>query len=272
MRYVLVQKKGGGYVTVHSLFIYSRMFRCSQFREGSPYRRLGLLKGNRFGQYFFDNFHELAVKAIKEFEKPNMEQQAAATGRPVVDLERERRYIYSEAKTLSYRPNAPGNNQGRQNNNNGGYNAHNQGRNFQRKKKKKKKKKKGFARTARKKRCLNVGLSFQVAKAITSRETPARPPKGGTTTSRREEARARTKTTTRATVSGTTIKANAKSSRRVKLRRCRATRTRASRTARTAAATNSERRESNTLLSEDFRLISPGRPFATFYFVLEARN
>jgi hypothetical protein len=97
-----------------------------QFREGSPYRRLGLLKGNRFGQYFFDNYHELAVKAIKEFERPNLEQQAAAYGRPLVELERERRYIYSEAKTLQYRPNAPNANQGRPNNN-----SSQGGRNFQ---------------------------------------------------------------------------------------------------------------------------------------------
>jgi hypothetical protein len=40
----------------------------------------------------------LATQAIKAFEKPHMEQQAAALGKPVVELERDRRYIYSKAQ------------------------------------------------------------------------------------------------------------------------------------------------------------------------------
>jgi hypothetical protein len=76
------------------------MFRDFQFRDGSPYKRLGLLNGNRFGQYFFDNNLQIATKAVKAFEKPNLEQQAMASGRPVVELERERRAIFADAKTL----------------------------------------------------------------------------------------------------------------------------------------------------------------------------
>jgi hypothetical protein len=87
-----------------------------QFREGSPYRRLGLLKGNRFGQFFFDNRPELGIKAIKEFEHPNLEQQAAALGKPLVKLERERQFIYSGPKT--YDKPANRGNQGRPTNNN----------------------------------------------------------------------------------------------------------------------------------------------------------
>jgi hypothetical protein len=41
----------------------------------------------------------LGIKAIKESERPNLEQQAAASGKTLVELERERRYIYSDAKT-----------------------------------------------------------------------------------------------------------------------------------------------------------------------------
>jgi hypothetical protein len=58
------------------------------------------LNGNRFGQYFFDNLAQLATKAVKEYEKPNLEQQALASGRPVVDLERERRAIFADARVL----------------------------------------------------------------------------------------------------------------------------------------------------------------------------
>jgi hypothetical protein len=76
-----------------------------------------LLNCNRFGQFFFDNVPQLATKAIKAFERPNLEQQAAITGKPLVELERERRYIYSDAKTYdrpqSSRP--PNNNQNNQN-------------------------------------------------------------------------------------------------------------------------------------------------------------
>jgi hypothetical protein len=61
---------------------------------------LGHLNGNRFGEYFFDNLPQLAIKAVKEYEKPNLEQQALTTGRPVVELERERRSIFADAKTL----------------------------------------------------------------------------------------------------------------------------------------------------------------------------
>jgi hypothetical protein len=72
-----------------------------QFREGNPYRRLGHLNGNRFGQYFFDNLPQLAIKAVKEFEKPNLEQQALASGRPVVEIERERRAVFADARVLN---------------------------------------------------------------------------------------------------------------------------------------------------------------------------
>jgi hypothetical protein len=75
-----------------------------------------LLNGNRFGQFFFDNTPQLAIAAIKAFERPHMEQQAAATGRPVVDLERERRYIYSKPTSLD-RPAPQRQNQGRNGNN-----------------------------------------------------------------------------------------------------------------------------------------------------------
>ncbi len=75
-----------------------------QFREGSPYRRLEHLNSNRFGQYSFDNLLQLAIKAVKEFEKPNLEQQAIAPGRPVVELERERRAIFADAKVLQNAP------------------------------------------------------------------------------------------------------------------------------------------------------------------------
>jgi hypothetical protein len=92
--------KKGGYsvVTVTSRL---SLFRDFQFRGGSPYKRLGLLNGNRFGQYFFDNNLQIATKAVKAFEKPNLEQQAMATGRPVVDLERERRTIFADARMLN---------------------------------------------------------------------------------------------------------------------------------------------------------------------------
>jgi hypothetical protein len=52
----------------------------------------------------------LATKAVREFEKPNLEQQAIAAGRPVVELERERRAIFADAKVLNppYQPKPQG--------------------------------------------------------------------------------------------------------------------------------------------------------------------
>jgi hypothetical protein len=97
---VRTKKKGGGctYTTYVLWSLLLPFYVVLQFRDGSPYRRLGLLNGNRFGQFFFDNVPQLATEAIKAFEKPNLEQQAAAMGKPVVELERERRYIYSKAQ------------------------------------------------------------------------------------------------------------------------------------------------------------------------------
>jgi hypothetical protein len=62
---------------------------------------LGLLNCNRFGEYFFDNSHQLAIKAVKAFEKPAIEKQAIASGRPVVELEREQRYPFSKAQVFT---------------------------------------------------------------------------------------------------------------------------------------------------------------------------
>jgi hypothetical protein len=39
------------------------------------------LNANRLGEFFFDNVHQLATKAVKEFEKPALEKQAICFGK-----------------------------------------------------------------------------------------------------------------------------------------------------------------------------------------------
>ncbi len=91
----------------NSFFVISCLF---QFREGSKFKRLGLLNANRFGEFFFDNVHQLATKAVKEFEKPALERQAIASGRPMAELEREQRYPFAKPQVFMSN-NAPRNNQ-----------------------------------------------------------------------------------------------------------------------------------------------------------------
>jgi hypothetical protein len=93
-------KKAGGGRSTRCIKSHLIVLLLIQFRERSPYKRLGLLNGNRFGQYFFDNLPQLATKVVRDFEKPNLEQQAITTGRPVVELERERRSIFADARML----------------------------------------------------------------------------------------------------------------------------------------------------------------------------
>jgi hypothetical protein len=86
-----------------------------QFRHGSPYRRLGLLNSNRFGEYFFDDVHQLATKAVKEEGKASLEQLAITTGKPLVEVERETNYTFSSAKTYNRPPKAANQNQKKNN-------------------------------------------------------------------------------------------------------------------------------------------------------------
>jgi hypothetical protein len=79
-----------------------------QFREGVAYRRLGLLDCNRFGEYFFNNQKKLANAAIKAEAVPTMESKAAGTGRTLVEVQRQLRYPFVDAKT-AYRPYVPPN-------------------------------------------------------------------------------------------------------------------------------------------------------------------
>jgi hypothetical protein len=86
-----------------------------QFRDGSPYRRLGLLNGNRFGEYFFDDVHQLATEAVKKEGKALLEQKAITTGRPLVEVERQARFTFQDAKSYDRPPNNQSQNQRKNN-------------------------------------------------------------------------------------------------------------------------------------------------------------
>ncbi len=102
----LMRKKGGGTYRSHKRPLTLSWF-VLQFREGSPYRRLGLLNCNRFGENFFDDVHQIATKAVREEGKASLEQKAITTGKPLVELERQVRYTFAKAQTLNSRPYNP---------------------------------------------------------------------------------------------------------------------------------------------------------------------
>jgi hypothetical protein len=114
MRYVILPEKRGGERSLGLLLPHVSF--DVQFRDGSPYRRLGLLNGNRFGEYFFDDVHQLATKAVREEGKASLEQRAITTGKPLVEVEREVNYTFQSAKSYDRPQQSHGQNTKRNNN------------------------------------------------------------------------------------------------------------------------------------------------------------